>query len=73
MFGFGIMMFLGPLLFTIAVVWLLRFMVGEIAGTTRAPVLTQKNQPIEILDERLAHGDIDAREYEEKRRILGHG
>ena len=66
-------MFLGPLLFTGLIVLAVYLLVGPgkfNIGSTPPP---REPAPLEILDQRLARGDIDRREYDEKRRLLEHG
>ena len=75
-FGFGAMMFLGPLMgllfiaAVVAVVVLLARWLGE-----RQPPESGSSgggrSPIDILRERFARGEIDKVEFDERRRILG--
>lgn len=70
--GWWIVMALGMVLFwglvAVAVVWIVREL-GR--GGARTP---GREDPLELLDRRLAEGQISVEEYEERRRVLsGHG
>lgn len=72
-FGWGWGMFLGPLfmfagpvLVIVLVVMLVRWLSGE-RDRPREPNRTAR----EILDERLAKGEIDREDYEARRKALG--
>lgn len=69
------MFFLGPLFMVItiaavvaAIVLLLRWLGGMPAN---GPMLPPARTPLDILKERLAKGEIDKAEFEERRRALG--
>lgn len=76
MWDVGPWMFIGPLMmigFLAAIVAVFVLVVrwfggpGHVAGQHPSPDRT----PLDILKERLARGEIDKEEYEERRRILG--
>lgn len=46
----------------VSIVWLIR--------ATDKPKVTERDQPLHILDERLARGEIDPEDYERRRRVL---
>lgn len=67
--GWWIVMVLGMVLFwglvAVAVVWVVREL-GR--GGSRTP---GREDPLEVLRQRLAEGQISVEEYEERRRVLG--
>ncbi len=69
--GFGMMflflLFLG--LIVVGAVFLIRSSTDGGRGGHRA----ESNRALDILDERFARGEIDQKEYEERRRILTSG
>lgn len=54
----------------VLVVVLIRLLAGGVRGRPRYPRVTGRNPAREILDERYARGEIDAAEYDERRRRL---
>ncbi len=66
-------MFFGPLILIGIAVFLVYILYGPNERKTELEPRTIEKAPLQILDERLARGDIDQREYEEKRRVLEHG
>lgn len=72
-FGGGFGMLFGPLIF-VGLILLVVYLVNGGVGWNNGPKVKMRAQePLDILDERLARGDIDQREYDEKRRVLKHG
>lgn len=69
--GFG--MFFGPLILIGLVVFFVYSLSGQSERKIELEPVTPENTRLQILDERLARGDIDEREYDEKRRVLMHG
>jgi putative membrane protein len=64
-FGFGgIFMWLFWIVLIVVVVWLLK---NVISGQANQP---RSNSALEILEQRYAKGEIDKKEYEEKKRDL---
>ena len=72
MMGFGgeLGMFFGPLLFIGFIVLIVYLLSGRSGANLGLKGLTREKTPLDILDERLARGDIDRREYDEKRQVL---
>ncbi len=67
--GFGLFHMLGVwILGAILVVVLVRFFN---LGTSRKGASVAPESPLDILKRRYAAGEIDSREYEERKRILG--
>ena len=69
--GFG--MFFGPL-FMIAIplliLWFLVVLVRSASGSNNQDVSSSSPSPLDILKERYARGEIDEREYNERRKTL---
>lgn len=70
-------MFLGPLLMIVflalavaVVVLIVRWLAGSGHGPA-PPAGPARREPIDILKERFAKGEIDKEEFEERRRVLG--
>ena len=67
--GAWIVMMLGMLIFwglvIVGVVWLVR----ELSGGRRE---SEREDPLDVLQRRLADGDISVEEYERRRAVLGH-
>lgn len=63
-FGGGIMMALFWILLILAVVWIVR----EVSGRNSSS--SDSNRALEILKERYAKGEIDKKEFEEKKKDL---
>ncbi len=74
MWGDGGHMFFGPLmmiLFVAVIVVLVVLVIRWIGGGhSHAPAPTSRT-PLDILRDRFARGEIDAAEFEERRRVLG--
>lgn len=49
------------------------FVIRSFSEGGRTPPRSEGNRALDILDERFAHGEIDQKEYEERRRILTGG
>ncbi len=66
-------MFLGPLMmivFLAAVVIVVVLAVRWVAGGAHAALSPGRMDPLDVLKDRFARGEIDKEEYEERRRIL---
>ncbi|MCF6197847.1 MAG: SHOCT domain-containing protein [Hyphomicrobiaceae bacterium] len=63
-------MFFGPLLFIGFIVLVVYLLSGRSNTKFGLGTLTREKTPLDILDERLARGDIDRHEYDEKRSVL---
>ena len=67
-------MFLGPiflLLLLVAVVGALALAGRWFGGQQHHPAAPPRREPLDILKERFARGEIDKGEFEERRRVLG--
>ncbi|MEL0586387.1 MAG: SHOCT domain-containing protein [Candidatus Thiodiazotropha sp. (ex. Lucinoma kazani)] len=60
--GFGMVVFWG--IIVLLVIWLVRGITGENRSH-------DDKHALETLDERFARGEIDRKEYEEKKKVLG--
>ena len=69
-YGGGFGMFFGPLLFVGFIILIVYLLSGRPDAKRSPRTRTQEKTPLDILDERLARGDIDRREYDEKREVL---
>jgi putative membrane protein len=70
--GWG-MMFFGPImmiLFIAAIVVLIVLAIRWLGGDRQGDLLRSGKAPLDILKERFARGEIDAQEFEERRRLL---
>lgn len=68
-------MFFGPImmvLFVAALVIVVVLLVRWLGGTSHGPAMPPPSgkTPLDLLKERLARGEIDKEDYEERRRIL---
>ncbi len=63
MFGFGGFMWLFWLLLIIAIVWIVKALVGT-------PQAGRQKSALELLEERYARGEIERNEFEQKKRDL---
>jgi putative membrane protein len=67
--GFGmIFMLLGMVLMVFIIFAILRFLLGGGSSVTQSS--RERSRALHILEERFAHGEIDEKEYNERRRIL---
>ena len=66
-------MFIWPIVLLGLIVAIFYLVARSSDGAVRLNPAVTKQTPIDILDERLARGDIDQQEYDEKRRVLEHG
>ncbi len=75
MWNGGLWMFVGPLMmivFIAAVVAVVVLMVRWLGGPGRGTrPHSPRQDPLDILKERFARGEIDKEEFEERRRVLG--
>jgi putative membrane protein len=62
----GIFMLIFWVIIIIGIVWLVRYLIGSRTGFAEHP-----DTPMEILKKRYAKGEIDKKEFEEKKRDLG--
>ncbi len=73
-YGGGWMIF-GTLMMVLviaAIITLVVLLVRWLAGAAQAPqAAPPAKTPLDILEERFAHGEIDADEFEERKRVLG--
>jgi len=60
-----ITMLIIPVLVIVFIVWIIRSIISS--NTPRAP---QAPSPMDILAERFANGEIDAQEFEQRRKVL---
>jgi putative membrane protein len=68
--SWGIGMMLVSFLFLALIVVGVLFVVRSFSDGGRTAPRTQGTRALDILDERFARGEIDQKEYEERRRIL---
>lgn len=71
-FGGGGGMLFGPLIMIgvlALIIYLIMLFVRQIGGSRNDPA-TSQHSPLDILKERYARGEIDEREYEERKKIL---
>lgn len=71
-FGGGFGMFFGPVLWIGLIVLVVYLGAGVMRRRRDGADDDGRRAPLEILDERLARGEIDQREYEDRRRTLEH-
>jgi putative membrane protein len=70
-FGHGLFGILWMVLFWGALIALIVFVVRKFSGSTgRSGTSERGSTPIDILKERFARGEIDKKEFEERRKIL---
>jgi len=70
-FGHGPLGILWMVLFWGALIALIVFIVRKFTGSSdRSGPSSRNSTPIDILQERFARGEIDKKEFEERRRIL---
>lgn len=66
-------MFFGPLMFIALIVLVVYLVNGSAGWNSRKATWIESRSALDILDERLARGDINRREYDQKRRLLEQG
>ena len=66
--GWG-MMFFGPAFMLLSIAGIVALVVWLLRGSGQAPPSSGRT-PVDILKERFARGEIDAKEFEERRKIL---
>ena len=72
-YGGGFGMFFGPLIFIGFIVLIVYLIGGGLNRSGRSGVVPGQKSPLDILNERLARGEIDESEYNARRRILEQG
>ena len=72
-YGGGFGMFFGPLIFIGFIVLIVYLIGGGLNRSGGSGVVPGHKSPLDILNERLARGEIDESEYNARRRILEQG
>ena len=68
--GWGVLMVIGMVLFWVVIIGGIVWLVRELSGARRTQPQDSVDDPVRILDRRLADGSISLEDYRERRAVL---